>query len=172
MEKLDKVELIKTLRCCASRDLDICAKECPVYTREEFLKNGASFCYKVCAEAADRLEELLKKQDILRAELAEERERSARWLRESEPVVHAHWVHDANNLYGCSNCLGRETMSPKKLKNYCPHCGAHMDEKLELRTCYCPFCDKHFEVSVNDKQGSCPGCGRHVALRGVEVSYV
>lgn len=37
------------------------------------------------------------------------------------------WIHDINNLYGCSECGGRETMSPKKLKNYCPNCGARMD---------------------------------------------
>ena len=36
------------------------------------------------------------------------------------------WIHDINNLYGCSNCLGRETMPPKKLKPYCPNCGAKM----------------------------------------------
>lgn len=43
------------------------------------------------------------------------------------PVVHGLWVHDINNLYGCSECMKRETMSPKKLKPYCPHCGAKMD---------------------------------------------
>ena len=42
-------------------------------------------------------------------------------------VVHGHWIHDINNLYGCSECMERETMSPKKLKNYCPNCGAQMD---------------------------------------------
>lgn len=43
------------------------------------------------------------------------------------PVVHGRWIHDSNNLYGCSECLGRETMSPKKLKPYCPNCGCKMD---------------------------------------------
>ena len=42
-------------------------------------------------------------------------------------VVHGRWIHDYNNLYGCSECMERETMSPKKLKNYCPNCGAKMD---------------------------------------------
>ncbi len=42
-------------------------------------------------------------------------------------VVHGWWIHDINNLYGCSECGERETMSPKKLKNYCPNCGAKMD---------------------------------------------
>ena len=43
------------------------------------------------------------------------------------PVVHGRWIHDINNLYGCSECMERETMSPKKLKLYCPNCGAKMD---------------------------------------------
>ena len=46
---------------------------------------------------------------------------------DAEPVKHGRWVHDYNNLYGCSNCLARETMSHKKLKNYCPNCGCKMD---------------------------------------------
>lgn len=36
------------------------------------------------------------------------------------------WVHDYNNRYGCSECMERETMSPRKLKNFCPNCGADM----------------------------------------------
>ena len=43
------------------------------------------------------------------------------------PVVHARWIHDNNNLYGCSECMARETMSHKKLKKFCPNCGARMD---------------------------------------------
>ena len=46
---------------------------------------------------------------------------------DAEPVRHGRWVHDINNMYGCSECGARETMSPKKLKNYCPSCGAKMD---------------------------------------------
>ena len=43
------------------------------------------------------------------------------------PVARGEWVHDINNLYGCSECLERETMSRKKLKKFCPNCGAKMD---------------------------------------------
>lgn len=46
---------------------------------------------------------------------------------EAELVRHGRWIHDINNLYGCSECLGREAMSPKLLKPYCPYCGAKMD---------------------------------------------
>ena len=47
------------------------------------------------------------------------------------PVVCARWIHDINNLYGCSACLGRENMSHKKLKRFCPNCGAKMDGGAE-----------------------------------------
>lgn len=47
---------------------------------------------------------------------------------DAEPVRHGRWIHDINNIYGCSECAGRETMSPKKLKNYCSNCGAKMME--------------------------------------------
>ena len=48
-------------------------------------------------------------------------------------VVHGKWMHDRNNLYGCNNCLHRETMSHKEKKKYCPNCGAKMDgERKEV----------------------------------------
>lgn len=40
--------------------------------------------------------------------------------------VHGEWIHDINNLYSCSVCMERETMSHKRLKPYCPNCGAKM----------------------------------------------
>lgn len=46
---------------------------------------------------------------------------------ELERVRHGEWIHDINNLYGCSECFNRETMSLKRLKPYCPNCGAKMD---------------------------------------------
>lgn len=49
----------------------------------------------------------------------------------AEPVRHGRWIHDINNLYGCSECLARETMSHKNLKNFCPECGAKMYEEKE-----------------------------------------
>ena len=42
------------------------------------------------------------------------------------PDLQGEWIHDINNLYGCSVCLGRETMSPKRMKKYCSFCGARM----------------------------------------------
>ena len=45
---------------------------------------------------------------------------------DAKPIVHGKWIHDINNMYGCSVCMNRETMSPKKMKNFCPNCGAYM----------------------------------------------
>ena len=97
---------------------------------------------------------------------------------ESEPMVHAHWIKHTvagEDFFGlpvlkvwacnCSACgLNGIEETPR-----CPHCGAHMDECLEVRTCYCPICDKHFEVRSNDSGGSCPDCGHHVVLHKAEV---
>lgn len=46
---------------------------------------------------------------------------------EAVAVVYGIWIHDINNLYGCSICMNRETMSPNKKKNFCPNCGAKMN---------------------------------------------
>lgn len=51
---------------------------------------------------------------------------------DAEPVRHGRWIHDINNLYGCSECRGRETMSHRNLKKYCPNCGAKMDKEGEV----------------------------------------
>lgn len=42
-------------------------------------------------------------------------------------VRRGHWIHDINNLYGCSECGERETMSHTKKKKFCPNCGALME---------------------------------------------
>ena len=42
-------------------------------------------------------------------------------------VNHGKWIHDINNLYGCSECLTREVMPHEKKKKYCPNCGSRMD---------------------------------------------
>lgn len=44
--------------------------------------------------------------------------------------VHAHWVvlEDEIGLYGCSNC---EHKILRKMTNYCPNCGAQMDERSD-----------------------------------------
>lgn len=47
------------------------------------------------------------------------------------PDLEGEWIHDINNLYGCSVCFKRETMSLKHMKNYCPFCGARMYKKTE-----------------------------------------
>lgn len=49
-------------------------------------------------------------------------------------VRHGYWIHDINNQYGCSECMGKETMSHKNLKPYCPNCGARMDKEAVHET--------------------------------------
>lgn len=105
---------------------------------------------------------------------------------EAEPVVHAHWEDEyggkyANPRYRCSACKEKALYKMEQdellswhevqaLTDRCHHCGAHMDETLELRTCYCPMCDKHFRVRSNASSGNCPDCGHHVVLRCEEVA--
>ena len=59
------------------------------------------------------------------------------------PVVHAHWIGteydgfaDGNPVYDtfeCSNCGEEHQGEADTLTNYCPHCGAKMDEREELQ---------------------------------------
>ena len=125
MEKLEKVVagLSQCHRDLRYRDCDVCpygqaGRECQVYLMEDALT--------VIADLETRLE-------LLRTELAEERDRSARWLRESDPVVHAHWEQytDEDECWGdlsyfrCTACGTVELTGRKR----CPECGAHMDEE-------------------------------------------
>lgn len=58
------------------------------------------------------------------------------------PVVHAHWVHDivpeweGGESYGsCSNCgeaFYTDSGAIEEDYDYCPHCGARMDERTKL----------------------------------------
>ena len=80
-------------------------------------------------ENNDELLEGLKMLDTIFDEIADE-------LEQSERVVHGHWVmrmHYENYdggypLYHCSLC---NRARPHKLDNYCPECGAKMDEVNE-----------------------------------------
>ena len=50
---------------------------------------------------------------------------------EAKPIVHAHWENNQ-----CSNCKGfalsfdNEPYRKVILSNFCPHCGAQMDEEV------------------------------------------
>lgn len=41
-----------------------------------------------------------------------------------KPIKRGQWIHDINNLYGCSECGERETMSHTRKKRFCPGCGS------------------------------------------------
>lgn len=53
------------------------------------------------------------------------------------PVRHGKWIHDGyDNPHGidwmhCSECGTRYVNCPASITNYCPNCGARMDERKE-----------------------------------------
>ena len=48
------------------------------------------------------------------------------------PVVHAHWIFYANGTCDCSNChTVWESNMVNRWIEYCPFCGAKMDEEVE-----------------------------------------
>lgn len=49
---------------------------------------------------------------------------------EAEPVVHAHWIWLEDELHECSACGGWECFVDCDTRDYCPQCGAHMDEEV------------------------------------------
>ena len=60
------------------------------------------------------------------------------WLPEEDvaPVVHAHWIsHDDDGVYHeCSNCGVHDYWNTSNIYimfDYCPDCGAIMDEGVE-----------------------------------------
>ena len=52
---------------------------------------------------------------------------------EAKPVVHAHWIsknhHGYEWIFVCSNCDYIDGYPFNDRHNYCPNCGAKMDEK-------------------------------------------
>ena len=51
---------------------------------------------------------------------------------EAKPVVHAHWIsknhHGYEWIFVCSNCDYIDGYAFNDRSNYCPNCGAKMDE--------------------------------------------
>lgn len=54
---------------------------------------------------------------------------------EAEPVKRAHWIDQKHGVYKCSNCGNFLDFSGvnagRGSANYCPHCGAKMDNETE-----------------------------------------
>jgi len=52
---------------------------------------------------------------------------------EAEPVKHAHWIDQKHGVYKCSNCGNfldfGGVNAGRGDANYCPNCGARMDEE-------------------------------------------
>lgn len=55
-----------------------------------------------------------------------------------QPVRHGHWIHDGlDTPHGvdwmhCSECGNRDVYCPAAMTDYCPNCGARMDEHDRL----------------------------------------
>ena len=43
---------------------------------------------------------------------------------DAAPIIHARWTDNHNGTFTCSNCNKQASRG-----NYCPHCGAKMDER-------------------------------------------
>lgn len=58
-------------------------------------------------------------------------------MRQSDyvPIVHGHWIVEGSGYCGdyaeCSECGEIIEFSPRQKMNYCPNCGAKMDEEAE-----------------------------------------
>ena len=51
---------------------------------------------------------------------------------DARPIIHAHWECTQWYEYQCSNCGDFALLNDRNIdckSNYCPHCGAKMDEK-------------------------------------------
>lgn len=80
----------------------------------------------------DKLIDLMKKEDAL-VEYDEIEEYAEENTEDVVPVVHGEWKYYRNNgifyNYKCSNCHSCfETTDPDLRYNYCPSCGAKMEE--------------------------------------------
>lgn len=116
-------------------------------TRLDLGKNGRLELGRRCRELEEKLERT-------EAELADRRkdvevlteavkqaevviDRLLNKLVDSEPVVHAHWITEMDDLgwlkHGCSNCAytKRTDIHVRLGWDFCPYCGAHMDEEVK-----------------------------------------
>jgi hypothetical protein len=92
---------------------------------------------------------ILKKEMLLKNDISIISKIELKWLKdflkhiknaptiEAKPVVHAHWEEGAP-FHQCSNCNGfalsfdNEPYRKEILSNFCPHCGAQMDEGVKI----------------------------------------
>ena len=127
---METTEIIRMLRQCGDCCRSSC-EECPDYQKAEegFHKDpdAKGFmwrCGGVLLDAADRLEEL--------SELLNEWEPVVHGKVEAL-VVHGHNTYDHDSAFECSVCgfSDWDTMTADCGRyNYCPNCGAHMDEEV------------------------------------------
>lgn len=72
----------------------------------------------------------IEAKDLIRYTVDEERRRIRYEIIEVESIIHAHWIIDGD--WGeCSHCHEASKLSVMEHKDYCPACGAIMDEEDE-----------------------------------------
>ena len=55
---------------------------------------------------------------------------------EAKPIKHAHWIIDKGGVWAeCSNCHEDEKIAVLAHKDFCPACGAIMDEESVVIVC-------------------------------------
>lgn len=151
-EKLDKV--IAGLECCTERS---CTK-CPYLGQEMYcmavLEKDALELLKVQKSMLEKASEVQKSGDLISRKALLSKMYpygmpdngnygiNARAVRDAvvgakavevEPVVHAHNTCDHDSAFECSACgfSDWDTLTADCSRyNYCPHCGAHMDEEV------------------------------------------
>ena len=74
---------------------------------------------------------------------------------EVAPVVHGEWIDtvdvDGTRWQYCSRC--NHTRFGRTKINYCPHCGAKMDGKVDWNEC-CPMIPREEDKEKNEREGA------------------
>lgn len=84
--------------------------------------------------SAEAYAQIMWERDIAIGQLAEYGIGFGEKKKDVVPVVHAHWekvyADEPPTAFACSKC-GREELYCNTEFDYCPHCGARMDERSE-----------------------------------------
>ena len=87
---------------------------------DELKRDFCTGCIENCPNECDEIQ-IINSQPTIEAEPV----RRGRWIRDGYDFQHGNdWIH-------CSECGKRGINVPADLTNYCPNCGAKMEEEHE-----------------------------------------